>query len=61
MELNKLRALLDTEKITYLDKSIATENDGIDINYKNYAISVVSHRYSYGGDKRFIRNNGFIY
>lgn len=50
-ELDKLRKLLEENDIAYTNKSIVSENDGIDIVYKNYDISVISHKYSYGGDR----------
>lgn len=47
-ELNKLRELLEKN---YTNKSIIGENDGIDIDYKDYEISVISHPFSYGGNR----------
>lgn len=48
-ELEKLRQLLKENNIDYTNKSIFSENDGIDIDYKDYEISVISHEFSYGG------------
>lgn len=48
-ELEKLRSLLDKNEIEYVNKSIISKKDGIDIFYNDYDISVVSHKYSYGG------------
>ncbi len=50
-ELNKLRELLEKNNIDYTNKSIIGENDGIDIDYKDYEISVISHPFSYGGNR----------
>lgn len=50
-ELEKLRQILNQNKIPYINKTVVTKNDGIDIPYNNYEISVVSHKYSYGGKK----------
>lgn len=50
-ELNKLRELLEKNNIDYTNKSNVSKNDGIDINYKDYEISVISHKFSYGGNR----------
>lgn len=50
-ELEKLRKLLEENNIDYTKKSVIGENDGIDIVYKDYEISVISHPFSYGGNK----------
>ncbi len=50
-ELEKLRQLLKENNIDYTNKSIFSENDGIDIDYKDYEISIISHAFSYGGKK----------
>lgn len=48
-ELEKLRKILKDNGINYTNKSIVSKNDGIDLWYKDYDISVISHKYSYGG------------
>ena len=53
-ELEKLRKLLEENNIDYTKKSVIGENDGIDIVYKDYEISVISHPFSYGGNKGFL-------
>ena len=50
-ELEKLRKMLKDNNILYTNKSIISKNDGIDFWYKDYDISVISHKYSYGGSK----------
>lgn len=53
-ELDKLRDMLDKDKIEYVNKSVVSKNDGMNIYYKDYNVSVISHKFSYGG------NNGLL-
>ena len=50
-ELEKLREILKENNISYTNKSIVSKDDGIDFWYKDYEISVISHKYSYGGSE----------
>lgn len=53
-ELDKLREILNRNKIKYTNKSIFSQDDGIDFAYKNEEVSAICHQYSYGGEEGLI-------
>lgn len=49
--IKQIKRIIGKNNIDYTNKSIIGENDGIDIDYKDYEISVISHPFSYGGNR----------